>query len=51
VEAYAWFALAASKGNPDAAENRDMAASEMTPENRRKAKERYTQLEEQLGLK
>ncbi len=51
VEAYAWFALAASKGNPDAAENRDMAASEMTPENRRKAKERYSQLEEQLGLK
>jgi TPR repeat protein len=50
VEAYAWFALAASKGNADAAENRDMAAAEMTPENRRKARDRYTQLEEQLGL-
>ena len=50
VEAYAWFALAASRGNADAAGNRDMAASEMTPENRRKARERYTQLEEQMGL-
>ncbi len=49
-EAYAWFALAASRGNADAAENRDMAASEMTPEERRKARARYTQLEEQLGL-
>ncbi len=50
VEAYAWFALAASRGNADAAENRDLAASEMTPEERRKAKERYTQLEGQLEL-
>ena len=50
VEAYAWFALAASRGNADAAENRDLAASEMTPEERRKARQRYTQLEEQLGL-
>jgi TPR repeat protein len=51
IEAYVWFALAASRGNTDAAENRDLAASEMTPEERRKAKERYTQLEKQLGLK
>ena len=50
VEAYAWFALAASRGNADAAENRDLAAAEMTPEERRKGRERYTQLEEQLGL-
>ncbi|NIM26655.1 MAG: sel1 repeat family protein, partial [Gammaproteobacteria bacterium] len=26
VEAYAWFALAASRGNADAAQNRDVAA-------------------------
>lgn len=50
VEAYVWFALAASRGNTDAAENRDLAASEMTPEERRKARERYSQLEKQLGL-
>jgi TPR repeat protein len=50
VEAYVWFALAASRGNADAAENRDLAAAEMTPEERRKARERYTQLEGQLGL-
>ena len=50
VEAYAWFALAASRGNADAAGNRDLAAAEMTPEEQRKAKARYTQLEEQLGL-
>ncbi len=50
VEAYAWFALAASRGNADAAENRDLAAAEMTPEEQRKARERYTQLEEKLGL-
>lgn len=50
VEAYAWFALAASRGNKDAAENRDMAETEMTPEERRRARERYAQLEEQLGL-
>ncbi len=50
VEAYAWFALAASRGNADAAENRDLAASEMTPEEQRKARERYTQLEEKMGL-
>ncbi len=50
VEAYAWFALAASQGSADAAQNRDLAASEMTPEERRKAKERHTQLQEQLGL-
>jgi TPR repeat protein len=50
VEAYVWFSLAASRGNADAAENRDLAAAEMTPEERRKARQRYTQLEEQLGL-
>jgi len=50
IEAYVWFALAASRGNADAAENRDLAASEMTPEELRKARERYTQLEGQLGL-
>ncbi len=50
VEAYAWFALAADRGNADAAENRDLAASEMTPEQRRNSRERYTQLEKQLGL-
>jgi len=50
VEAYAWFALAASRGNADAAENRDLAAQEMTPEDRRKAGQRYSQLEEQLEL-
>jgi TPR repeat protein len=50
VEAYVWFALAASRGNADAAENRDLAAAEMTPEELRKARERYTQLEECLGL-
>lgn len=50
VEAYVWFALAASRGNADAAENRDLAASEMTPEEQRIARERYTKLEEQLGL-
>jgi len=50
VEAYAWFALAAERGNADATENRDLAASEMTPEERRKAGQRYTQLEKQLGL-
>ncbi len=50
VEAYAWFALAASRGHADAAENRDLAVSEMTPEERRKARERYMQLEEQQGL-
>ncbi len=50
VEAYAWFALAASRGNADAAGNRDLAAAEMTPEEQRKARARYTQLEEQLGL-
>ena len=50
VEAYVWFALAASRGNADARENRDLAASEMTPEELRKARERYTQLEGQLGL-
>jgi len=50
VEAYVWFALAASRGNADAAENRDLAASEMAPEELRKARERYTQLEGQLGL-
>jgi len=50
VDAYVWFALAASRGNADAAENRDLAASEMTPEERRKARERFTQLEQQLGL-
>lgn len=49
VDAYVWFALAASRGNADAAENRDLAASEMTPEERRKARERFIQLEEQLG--
>ena len=49
VEAYAWFALAASRGNADAAQNRDLAAAEMTPESRRKASERYTQLEKQLN--
>ena len=42
--------LAASRGNADAAENRDLAAAEMTPEELRKARERYTQLEERLGL-
>jgi TPR repeat protein len=50
IEAYVWFALAASRGNADARENRDLAASEMTPEELRKARERYTQLEQQLGL-
>ena len=50
IEAYVWFALAANSGNADAAENRDLAASEMTPEQLRKARERYTQLEGQLGL-
>ena len=50
IEAYAWFALAASRGNADAAENRDLAETEMTPEERRRARARYTQLEEQLGL-
>jgi TPR repeat protein len=50
IEAYVWFALAASRGNADARENRDLAASEMTPEELRKARERYTQLEGQLGL-
>ena len=50
VEAYVWFALAASRGNADAAQNRDLASAEMTPEERRKARERYTQLEKQLGL-
>jgi TPR repeat protein len=50
MEAYAWFALAASRGNADAAENRDLAATEMTPEELRKARERYAQLEERLGL-
>lgn len=49
VEAYAWFALAASRGSSDAAENRDLAAQEMTPEERRRARARYIQLEEQLG--
>ena len=49
VEAYAWFALAASRGSADAAANRDLAAQEMTPEERRKGRERYMQLEEQLG--
>ena len=49
IEAYVWFALAASRGNKDAAENRDLAASEMTPEEKRKARERYEQLEKQLG--
>lgn len=49
VEAYAWFALAASRGHANAAENRDLAASEMTPEERREARERYMQLEEQLA--
>ncbi|NIR22058.1 MAG: sel1 repeat family protein [Gammaproteobacteria bacterium] len=50
VEAYAWFALAASRGNADAAQNRDVAAQELTPEERRQARERFTQLEQQLGL-
>ena len=50
IEAYVWFALAASRGNADAAENRDLAASEMTPEELRKARQRYSQLEGQLGL-
>ena len=50
TQAYVWFALAASRGNADAAGNRDLAASEMTPEELRKARERYTQLEGQLGL-
>ena len=50
VEAYVWFALAASRGNADAAGNRDLAASEMTPEELRRARERYAQLEQQLGL-
>jgi len=50
VEAYVWFALAASRGNADASENRDLAAAEMTPEELRKARERYTQVEERLGL-
>ena len=50
VEAYAWFALAASRGNANAAENRDLAAEEMTPEDRRKGRQRYTQLEKQLDI-
>jgi TPR repeat protein len=49
-EAYAWFALAAENGDKNAAENRDLTAEEMTPEERRKGRERYEQLEKQLEL-
>ena len=32
IQAYKWFSLAAAKGNENAAHNRDVAASKMTPE-------------------
>ena len=48
VEAYAWFAMAASHGDRNAGENRDVTAAEMSEEDRRRAVERYQQLENQI---
>ena len=49
VEAYAWWFIAAAGGDADAVNNRDVAASEFTPEQLSQGQKRATELLEKIG--
>ena len=44
VEAYAWWFIAAVGGDADAANNRDLTASELTPDQLSQGQKRATEL-------
>ena len=49
AEAYVWFSVAAAGGNADAANNRNVAASELTPDQLSQGQKRAGELLEKIG--
>ena len=49
VEAYAWWFISAAGGDADAANNRNVAASELTPDQLSQTQKRATELLENIG--
>ncbi|MDB4809753.1 sel1 repeat family protein [bacterium] len=49
VEAYAWFSVAAAGGYADAANNRDVVAGDLTPEQLSQGQKRATELFEKIS--
>ena len=49
VEAYVWFSVAAASGDADSANNRGIAAGELTPEQLSQGQKRATELFEKIS--